>query len=184
MLEAVAVASIAFLLFGFCAGIVRPSRPVFANRYAVHPDGRPPWPRWRIDPPEIDRTGTSFRVDHSLNLVILRVSSDPDVYLYPIGQVFDTQGQLLLSNRESVANTPIMQAARNRMFAVDRDGRWHEFELPSGFAEGLENHFRHVDLSMDHRVLEGCRAFAEMQGQQGLARWLAAQIQRSSQPGE
>ncbi|OQB86705.1 MAG: hypothetical protein BWX88_00941 [Planctomycetes bacterium ADurb.Bin126] len=157
-----------------------PPRPPFANRYCSHPERG--GPRWWVFPSEGDGVA-EFRTDHEWNLVILHIRSKDRVYLHPVypnQQVFDDKGDLLLWDEnhqepESVPNTPDIRAARDRFFAVDREGQWHSFDIPLGFAKGLDEAYCSPEGDHPRTALGFIREFAANHDVAELEDWLRLQ---------
>lgn len=155
------------------------SRPPFANRYGRHPEGF--HKRWWVFPANLDNTGTSFRTDNELNIVILYIATDRNIYLhpcYPRTRVLDHEGNLLLRNQNTqknvaIPNTPDILAGHNRLFAVLRDGTWREFEIPTDFAKGLDERYQG---GRDIFVLKEIRKFSAEHGVSDLTQWLDEEV--------
>lgn len=189
---AIAAIALVAIQLGGCGDFARPPRPPFHNYYGPHSDGRSPFSKWWLFSPHPDGTGASFRGDHELNLLLLHVGKDPGFLLnYADGRVFDERGYILLYQQVngtsqhksadkpafgpiSVPNTPDILATKNRLFAFNREGEWHDFAIPEGFAEDFEKDF---DSSFpNQKVLVELERYAKQRELDDLCRWLKTQM--------
>jgi|SRR6185437_13965984 len=169
---------------GGCGDLAAPSRPAFRNHYGPHSDGRSPFAQWWLFPSERDRTGVGFRGDHELNLLLLYIGEDPQIHLnYADGRVFDERGYTLLhesrggarSGQISVSNTPDILATKNRLFAFNRAGEWHDFAIPEDFAKDFEKDFLLPCPNPPKKILVELERFAKQRGLDDLSRWVTTQ---------
>lgn len=182
--SAIAAIALAAIQLGGCGDYARPARPAFRNYYGPHSDGRSPIRRWWLFAPQTDYEGESFRMDYELNLLLVYIGDDPDVWLnYADDRVFDERNYVLLYVSKltpddgpiSVPNTPDIRAARNRLFAFNRAGEWHDFAIPEGFAKDFEKDFLSPCPNPPKKILVELERFAKQRGLDELSEWVATQ---------
>lgn len=63
----------------YCTKVIKLPRPMFHNFYAYHPDGRPPWPRWWMNPPLVDEYGHWGWADYDDNVLVIVATGVPSM---------------------------------------------------------------------------------------------------------
>jgi hypothetical protein len=180
----IAAAVFGAMYLGGC-DYARPPRPLFCNYYGPHSDGRSPISKWWLHVPQRDSTGVGFRVDHEFNLLLLYLGKDPEIVLnWGDDRVFDEKGYVLLRDARApphggwiaIPNTPDIAAARNRLFAFNDMGDWHDFAIPEGFAKEFERDFLSPCPNPPKKVLVELERFAKQRGLDDLSVWLASEM--------
>ncbi len=154
----------------FC---VSSQRPPFANEYRIHPDGRPPWPRWWIHPPLRDGSGITARADHTTNVLIVHIPEKSSLsldFVHPGYRVFDENNNLILTTG-SAAKTPDIVSARDRLFILIDRQRWYEFDTPREFAQRFESP-NAPPVEGDINLIERLKVVAKNEEMNKLNKWL------------
>ena len=124
-----------FLLLAYGACVIRPPRPLFANEYGYHPEGRPPWPRWWVSPPHAAESGWTSIADIRLNLLVVFMNDDLEAALgMPIAT--DT-GVVFTGSRGGQLIEFHVPSAEDRLLLFRHDGTRAEYRLSEGEAKRL-----------------------------------------------
>jgi hypothetical protein len=124
------LAALVVLIGLFCAGIVRPPRPDFANTYEV--------PKW-FGHTLLDQQLTAMRTDNGQNMILL-VLNDSFSGMRGTGDSFAV---CITPPSDTMAAWVPVPLVSNTIIVLRSDGVWRRYALPIGAAAPFEERYLH-----------------------------------------